>query len=258
MSGSLPEKGPPEGSPGGGSGFAALSVKQPARGYRFSLEAFLLADFAAEACARSVLDLGTGCGIVLILLARLCPSLRHGVGVEIQRDLWEYARRNIEENGLGKALSAVHGDLRKKHAAIPPGSFDLVVSNPPFRKAGEGRRNPDPQKEAARHEVTCTLADVFAAAGGALSPGGRFAMVGPPERLPEILSCSSAAGIFPERLRFVHPYAHRPANLLLFSGTRRKAPGLCILPSLAVHSEKGKYHPAMEKIYRGLILPRPA
>jgi tRNA1(Val) A37 N6-methylase TrmN6 len=255
MSGSLPEKDPSEGSRGGWSGFAALSVRQPARGYRFSVDAVLLADFAAAACGRTVLDLGTGCGIVLILLARLCPSLRHGVGVEIQRDLWEFARRNIEENGLGKALAAVHGDLRKKQDAIPPGSFDLVVSNPPFRKAGEGRRNPDPQKEAARHEVTCTLADVFAAAGRALSPRGRFAMIGLPERLPEILSCASAAGIFPERLRFVHPYADRPANLLLFAGSRRKPQGLSILPSLAVYAEKGKYHPAMEKIYRGIIPP---
>lgn len=255
MSASPPEKYQSAGARRGGSGLDALSVLQPDRGYRFSLDAVLLADFAAADCGRSVLDLGTGCGIVLLLLARLCPSLRSGVGVEIQRSLWEFARRNFERNGHGKALAAVHGDFRKERKEIPPGSFDLVVSNPPFRKAGAGRRNPDPQKETARHEVECTLADVFAAAGRALSPNGRFAMIGLPERLPEILSCAASSGIFPERLRFVHPCAGRPANLLLFAGSRRKARPLSVPPPLAVYSEKGIYHPELEEMYRRLIRP---
>ncbi len=255
MSGFPPDKDPSAGARRGGSGLDALSVLQPARGYRFSLDAVLLADFAAANCGSAVLDLGTGCGIVLLLLARLCPSLRGGVGVEIQRGLWEFAQRNFERNGHGKALAAVHGDFRKERMEIPPGSFDLVVSNPPFRKAGEGRRNPDPQKETARHEVKCTLSDVFAAAGRAMAPGGRFAMIGRPERLPEILSCAASSGIFPERLRFVHPGAGRPANLLLFAGSRRKARPLSVLPSLAVYADKGRYHPEMEEIYRRLIRP---
>lgn len=235
--------------------FGGLSIRQPARGYRFSIDAVLLADFAAAVCGRTVLDLGTGCGIVLLLLARLRPSLRHGVGVEIQRDLWEYARRNFGENGLEGRLSAVHGDFREPRPELPPGAFDLVVSNPPFRRLGEGRRNPDPQKEIARHEARCTLADVFGAAGRTLSARGRFAMIGLPERLPEILARAAAAGIFPDRLRFVHPYADRPANLLLFAGSRRKAPELSVLPSLAVYASDGRYHPEVERIYRGLTPP---
>ena len=235
--------------------FAPMSIRQPARGYRFSIEAFLLADFAAAVCGRTVLDLGTGCGIVLLLLARLCPSLRHGVGVEIQRDLWEVARRNIEANGFEGVLAAVHGDFREPHPELPPGAFDLVVSNPPFRRLGEGRRNPDPQKEIARHEARCTLADVFGAAVRTLSAQGRFAMIGRPERLAEILSCASAARIFPERLRFVHPYADRPANLVLFTGNRRRPPELSVLPPLTVYASSGRYHPEMERIYRGLIPP---
>jgi len=232
-----------------------FAILQPAGGYRFSIDAVLLADFAAAVRCRTVLDLGTGSGIVLLLLARLRPELRCGVGVEIQRELWEFARRNIEENGLAGTLSAVHGDFREAQPGLSPGAFDLVVSNPPFRRLGEGRRNPDPRKEIARHEVTCTLSDVFRTAGRFLSPRGRFAMIGLPKRLPEILSCAAAAGIFPERLRFVHPYADRPANLLLFAGSRRKSPELSVLPDLAVYASRGRLHPEMERIYRGLTPP---
>jgi tRNA1Val (adenine37-N6)-methyltransferase len=120
---------------------------------------------------------------------------------------------------------------------------------------GEGRRNPDPRKEIARHEVACTLSDVFRAAVRYLSPRGRFAMIGLPQRLPEILACAADAGIFPERLRFVHPYADRPANLLLFSGSRRKPPELSVLPALAVYASRGWLHPEMERIYRRLTPP---
>jgi tRNA1Val (adenine37-N6)-methyltransferase len=235
--------------------FAPMSIRQPEKGYRFSIDAVLLADFAAAVCGRSVLDLGTGCGIVLLLLARLCPCLRHGVGVEIQRDLWEVARRNFEENGFEGVLAAVHGDFREPQPELSPGAFDLVVSNPPFRRLGEGRRNPDPQKEIARHEARCTLADVFGAAVRTLSAQGRFAMIGRPERLAEILSCASTAGIFPERLRFVHPYADRPANLVLFTGNRSRPSELSVLPPLAVYDSSGRYHSEMERIYRGLIPP---
>lgn len=234
--------------------FASLSIRQPSGGYRYSIDAVLLADFAASFCGELILDLGTGSGVVLLLLSRMCPSLRHGFGVEIQRPLYEYARRNILENGLGSKLSAVHGDFRERLPGVPSGSFDLVVSNPPYHRVGEGRRNPDPQKEAARHEVTCTMPELFRVAGRHLSPTGRFAMVGLAQRLGEILSCAENERIFPEMLRFVHPYPDRPANLVLFAGSRRKAPEFSILPPLAVHAEKGRYHPEVERICQALNL----
>ncbi|MBM2827522.1 MAG: SAM-dependent methyltransferase, partial [Actinobacteria bacterium] len=195
---------------------------------------------------------GTGCGVALLLLSRMCPSLRYGVGVEIQGELYEFARGNIEGNGLGDRLSAVHGDFREKLAGVPAGSFDLVVSNPPYRKIGEGRRNPDPQKEIARHEVACTMPELFRAAGRHLSPTGRLAIVGLPQRLGEILACAAAERIFPDTLRFVHPYPDRPANLLLFAGSRRKAPEFSVLPPLTIYAEKGRYHPEVERIYQAL------
>ncbi len=224
-------------------------VRQPEEGYRFSIDSVLLADFAAPHCGRSVLDLGTGSGVILLLLATRCDILKKGVGVEIQRTLWEFACRNIGENGFEGRLSAVLCDLRDDVPGLSPRSVDLVVSNPPYRKIGEGRRNPDPRKEIARHEVACTMEDVFSAAGKYLSPRGRFAIVCPSHRLHEIFTLGASTGILPETVRFIHPHPDEPANRVLVAGSRRKAPEPVILPPLVVYEAKGRYHPEVEGIF---------
>ncbi len=242
MTGFLPRKEPPVG----------LSIRQPAKGYRFSIDAFLLADFASAFRGERVLDLGTGSGVVLLLLSHVSPSLRCGVGVEIQPALHDFAQRNFRENGMEGRLEAVLGDFRGRPPCMAGEPFDLVVSNPPYRRLGEGRRNPDPQKEIARHEVTCSMPGLFRAAGGCLSPKGRFALLGLPNRLPEMLACAESAGIRPEVLRFVHPRAGSPANLLMFAGTRERSAELRVLPPLVLYAEKGRHHPEVEEIYRRL------
>ena len=231
-----------------GESILPFRVDQPENGYRFSIDSVLLADFASPLCGRSVLDLGTGSGVVLLFLARRCDHLKKGVGVEIQRPLWESARRNIGEHGFGDRLSAVLGDLRDDVPGLSPRSFDLVVANPPYRKIGVGRRNPDPGRETARHEVACTLADVFAATRKYLALRGRFALVCPSPRLPEVFALGAAAGILPQTVRFIHPRADEPANRALVAGSRRKAKGIAVLPPLVVHSSPGRYHPEVEGI----------
>ena len=232
-----------------GENIPFLRVHQPEEGYRFSIDSVLLADFASPYCGRSVLDLGTGSGVVLLLLARRCDVLKKGVGVEIQRPLWESARRNIAEHGFGGRLSAVLGDLRDDVPGLSPRSFDLVVANPPYRKIGEGRRNPDRGKEIARHEVACTLADVFSAVRKYLAPRGRYALVCPSPRLPEAFALGAAAGTPPQTVRFVHPHADEPANRVLVAGSRRKGPELSVLPPLVVYSSRRRYHPEVEGIF---------
>lgn len=247
------EAGPPSGGDPDRLAFASLVVRQPRRGYRFSIDSVLLADFAAPLCGESAMDLGTGSGVVLLLLARLRPGLSRGVGVELQPELVEFARANIEANGLSGRLSALPGDFREKVPGAPSGSFDLVVSNPPYRPVGEGRTNPDRQKAIARHEVACTLADVFRAAARFLSPGGRFAVLGLPRRLPEMLALVAASGLFAERLRFVHPFPGRPANLVLLAGGRRRGGGPEVVPPLCVYEAPGRYSPEARAVFRGLL-----
>ncbi len=233
--------------------FASLVVRQPPRGYRFSLDSVLLADFAAPRCRGAVLDLGTGSGVVLLLLARLRPELSRGVGVEIQPELFECARANIAANGLSGRLAAVLGDFRGEVPGAPSGAFDLVVSNPPYRPVGAGRRNPEAGREIARHEVACTMADLFRAAARFLAPAGRVAVAGLPRRLPEMIAVARDAGIHPERLRFVHPLPGRPANLVLFGGSRRRGEGPEVLAPLCVYAAPGRYSPEAEAVFRGLL-----
>lgn len=227
-----------------------LRIRQPRKGYRFSVDSLLLADFAAPFCGRTVLDLGTGSGVLLLLLAARCDALRTGVGLEIQEDLWKSARANIAANGFAGRLSAVLCDLRKDVPALPVRSFDLVISNPPYGKIGEGRKSPVVQREIARREAACTMADLVSAAARFLSPGGRLATVYPPHRLPEILSLGASAGIRAEAIRFVHARAGLPPIRVLVAGGRdvgREGPG--ILPPLVVHSDRGEYHPEVQRMF---------
>jgi tRNA1Val (adenine37-N6)-methyltransferase len=234
--------------------FASLTLRQPDDGYRFSIDSVLLADFASVLCAPDVLDLGTGCGVVLLLLARHCATLRRGVGVEIQPSLGSCAADNVVENGFSGRLEVISGDFRTRLDGVPAGSFGLVVSNPPFRRAGEGRQNPDAGRAIARHELTCTLPELFAAASKALSPGGHFALVTLASRVGDLFASAATSGIAPETLRFVHPFAGRPAGRVLFCGRKGgRNRDVEVRPPLVEYAAKGVYHPDIERVFAGMI-----
>jgi len=231
-------------SPGG------LSIRQPERGYRFSIDSVILAGFAAPHCRGAVLDLGTGCGVLLLLLSRLAPALRTGVGVELQADLLDFARRNFLDNCPDGRLSAVPGDVRGEIPGIDPGSFDLVVSNPPYVRAGHGRRNPDPGKETARHEASCTLPELFASASRFLSAAGRFAFILPYPRIGEVEPCAAKERLSVESVRAVHPRAGAPPSRGLCCMVRGERGVPRLLPPLLLHQGPEKYCPEVERICR--------
>ncbi|MGE5284697.1 MAG: tRNA1(Val) (adenine(37)-N6)-methyltransferase [Actinomycetota bacterium] len=237
-------------SPVGQSGADSprLTIRQPERGYRFSIDSVILAGFAAPYCRGTVLDLGTGCGVLLLLLSRLAPGMRAGTGVDLQEDLLDTARRNFLDNGPEGLLAAVPGDFRGEIPGVDPGSFDLVVSNPPYGRAGSGRRNPDPGKEAARHEVTCALPELFAAASRFLSAAGRFAFILPYPRLSEIEPYAAKEGMRVEFLRVVHPRDGAPPSRGLCCAVRGRRGTPRLLPPLFLHGEEGRYCPEVERI----------
>src|SRR3972149_4698673 len=193
-----------------GGAIPHLRVHQPEKGYRFSIDSVLLADFAAPYCGRSALDLGTGSGVVLLLLACRNDVLRKGVGVEIQPQLWEFACRNIGENGFGGRLSAVLGDFRDDIPGLSPRSVDLVVSNPPYRKIGEGRRNPDPPTGLAVHKIVISGKCRYARAAG--SPPAKYAR--PHRTAVDTPRPGASPGA-----------AHRPSRCTASSGTDLCRPG---------------------------------
>jgi tRNA1Val (adenine37-N6)-methyltransferase len=239
-------------SPGGQSGtdLPRLNIRQPERGYRFSIDSVILAGFAAPLCRGAVLDLGTGCGVLLLLLSRLAPAMLTGTGVDLQEDLLDYARRNFRDNCPDGRLFAVPGDLRGEIPGIEPRSFDLVLSNPPYGRGGHGRRNPDPGKESARHEVTCALPDLFAAASRYLSAAGRFAFILPYPRLPEIEPWAAMEGLRVELLRVVHPREGAPPSRGICCVVRGGSGTPRLLPPLFLHGGPGKYCPEVEGICR--------
>ncbi len=235
---------------GGVGPMPLLEIRQPSQGYRFSIDSVLLAGFAASFCRGAVVDLGTGCGVLLLLLARLAPGMTSGTGVELQRELLSFARENIRTNGLQDRLRALEGDIREAAAGAPAGAFDLVISNPPYGRAGHGRRNPDPGKEAARHEVSCTLSELFAAARRLMAPGGRFALILPAGRFPEIEAFARREGIGSGLVRLVHPRPGAPPRRVLYCGNVGETGPPGELPPLFLHGTEEKYAREVERVCR--------
>lgn len=214
----------------------------------FSLDAVLLAHFASVRQGGTVVDLGTGTGVIgLLLLARGAGTV---TGLEINPDMADMARRSARLNGLEDKFTILNGDLRQVKEYMPSGSMELIVSNPPYRPVGGGYINPNDQVAMARHELTANLTDIVAAAKYLVKYRGRFAMVHLPERLAEISVAMCQAGIEPKRLQFVCPAVNKKPNMVLIEGVRGANPGIDVLPPLIVYTTDGKYSEDISKFYR--------
>jgi tRNA1Val (adenine37-N6)-methyltransferase len=227
-----------------------LTLHQSTHGYRFALEAFLLADFVPAPASDPLIDLGTGCGVVALLLARRFPRLCC-VGLELQRSLVVLARQNVVCNGLERQIGIVQGDMRQVSSLFPAGGFGTVVCNPPYRAVGHGRLNPHPEKAIARHELTVTLPQLVRAARHLLRRRGLLVMVYHPARLPELFAQLEAAHLRPRRMRLVHATQHAPASIVLVEAVRDGRDALTVLPPLWVYEASGDYAAEMQTIFHG-------
>jgi tRNA1Val (adenine37-N6)-methyltransferase len=233
-----------------------LTLLQATDGYRFSLEAFLLADFASAPTPFPLLDLGTGCGVVALLLARRFPLLRV-IGMELQASLVSVARQNVLHNGLAAQVSLVQADARHAASLFPAGEFGTVVCNPPYRVVGSGRLNPNLEKAMARHELTLTLAQLVQACQHVLTRGGLLALVYHPSRLAELCARLEAAHLRPRRMRLVHATPQAVATMVLVEAVQGGAGALTVLPPLFVYAARGCYSAEMRAIFAGRALQRP-
>jgi len=206
-----------------------LKLIQPTEGYRFSIDAVLLSQFATVCSGDMAIDLGTGCGVIPLILL-LTKPVGHVFGLDIQKALVNQAARNARLNGFEKRMHIVRGDFR--HLPFIPGSANLVICNPPYRKINSGRINPDPQKAIARHEILASLDDLLRAASALLTKKGRFALVYPAVRLPEVLVQMQHYNLEPKRVRIHYPDLESNAKLALIEATYGGRPGLVILPPL--------------------------
>lgn len=213
---------------------------QSRAGYRFSLDAVLLAHFAQLGKIEKAVDLGTGNGVIPLLLAARSAALQI-TGIEIQTAMIDRARRSAVLNRLQHRIDIVHADVREVPSRWPEGSAQLVVCNPPFQRRGRGKVSPQPEKAAARHELTARLADFTAAAGHLLKRGGKFCLIHRSERLPEAIELLASHRMEATRLRMVHAFIDREAGLFLLEGTKSSGNRLSILPPLIVYEHTGIY-----------------
>jgi tRNA1Val (adenine37-N6)-methyltransferase len=206
-----------------------LRVKQQRQGYRFSIDAVLLAGAVEPRACDRLVDLGTGCGIIPLILLRTRP-VSHVFGLEIQPDLAAQACRNASLNGLADRMSVIIGDIR--HAPLSPLSADIVVCNPPYRQMATGRVNPNPQRAIARHEILLSLDDILRASKRVLKSGGRLALIYPAERIVDMMVKLRGHGLEAKRIRFIHADGAAESKLVLVEGCSDGRRGLHVLPPL--------------------------
>jgi tRNA1Val (adenine37-N6)-methyltransferase len=217
-----------------------LVLTQPERGYRYSLDPFLLAAFCRPRARERILDLGAGVGVIGLLLASNHPTVRV-IGIELDPDLARHAADNARANRLDARCRIIRGDLREAPRYLPPEHFHRVVANPPFRAPGTGPSSPDHGRAGARHEISFTLVDLAGAASALLRYGGSLQVVHLAERLPELFGALRTSGLEPKRLRLVAPFPGSAPRLCLVSASKGGRPGLRILPELIVHEHPGRY-----------------
>lgn len=222
-------------------------IQDPKR-FCFGMDAVLLAGFARVKPGERVLDLGTGTGIIPILLRGRTKGEQF-TGLEIQPESADMARRSAALNGLEESVRIVTGDIREADRLFGGGSYHVVTSNPPYMIDHHGLKNPKLPKAIARHEILCTLQDVVCQASRVLIPNGRFYLVHRPFRLAEIITCLCAYGLEPKRMRFVHPYADREPGMVLIEALKGGRSGVTVEKPLILYEEPGKYTEEIREIY---------
>jgi tRNA1Val (adenine37-N6)-methyltransferase len=226
-----------------------LRAFQKREGYRFSVDALLLAHFAEAGPKDRIIDLGTGCGIVPLILT-FRGKASHVIGVEIQPSLADLARRNAALNRYASRIKIWEKDLKDLITKKLQGTFDLVLSNPPYRKMGSGRINPHEEKAVARHEIKATLEDVLRVAHYLLRDKGRLAMIYPASRVADLIRKMAGFHLEPKRLQFVHSHAADEARLVLVEALKEGHTQVKVLPPLFLYDSGGNYTSIARELFR--------
>lgn len=225
-----------------------LRIIQNEKLFCFGMDAVLLTGFTRVKEGERVLDLGTGTGIIPLLLSAKTKG-EHFTGLEISNSSADMARRSVRLNGLEQRIEIIQGDIKEAGELFAPASFDVVISNPPYMIGQHGLINSDLEKAAARHEILCTLEDVVRAAARLVRPGGRFCLVHRPFRLAEIIRVLSSYRLEPKRMRLVYPYADREPNMVLIESVRGGNPRMTVEKPLIVYEKAGVYTSEIMELY---------
>ncbi len=222
-------------------------IQDPGR-FCFGMDAVLLAGFTNVKPGEHVLDLGTGTGIIPILLEAKTKG-EHFTGLEIQPESADMAERSVKLNGLAERINIVTGDIKEASSIFGASSFEVVTTNPPYMIGQHGISNPEDAKAIARHEILCDLDDILRESARLLKPQGRFYMVHRPFRLAEIFSKMVEYHIEPKRMKLVYPFVDKEPNMVLIEGLRGGRSRLTVEKPLIVYKKPGVYTDEIYDIY---------
>lgn len=223
-------------------------IIQHEKTFCFGMDAVLLSGFTKVKSGERALDLGTGTGIIPILLEAKTEG-RHFTGLEIQEASADMAQRSVLYNHLEEKISIIRGDIKEAHTLFDAASFDVITSNPPYMTGNHGLVNPDMPKAIARHEILCTLEDVVAQAARLLRTGGRFYLVHRPFRLAEIMGMMVKYHLEPKRMRLVYPFVDKEPNMVLIEGLKGGKSRITVEKPLIVYKEPGVYTDEIYEVY---------
>lgn len=225
-------------------------ILQDSERFQFGIDAVLLADYASKSLKEkeSVIDLGTGTGIIPLLMVNKCKTAAF-TGLEVQKESADMAARSVTMNELEGRIQIVHGDLKEAGSLFPRHSFNVVTCNPPYMIDAHGRSNEQDALTIARHEVLCTLEDVVIAADYLLASHGSFFMIHRPFRLPEIFSSLEKHKMEMKRMRLIYPFADKEPNMVLIEARKNAKRRLTIEPPLIVRNDDGEYTVEVQDIY---------
>jgi tRNA1(Val) A37 N6-methylase TrmN6 len=226
-----------------------IRLIQERAGYRYSIDAVILAHYAGRFPCKRVLDLGAGCGIIPLIMAYRNPAV-HIFGVEVQSALAHLAEENVRENGMEDRIVILNDDMKHLNTGMTGGPVDQVVANPPFYRIDTGRINPNRQRAVARHEVAVRLCDVMDAAGRMLGMGGRVAVIYPAERLCDLVVEMRRAGVEPKEIQPIQSSREEMPKLILAVGVRGAKTGLKLLAPLVLYAPGGGYSEAAARMFR--------
>lgn len=224
-----------------------IYITQQKKGVRFTLDSLLLADFCCVKPRDRVLEPGAGTGVISLLLAKKFPKARF-VADEVEPQAYELLLHNIEHNGLSENITPLDRDICDLNSSISSHTFDVIIANPPYTKSGTGKTSPFPDRHLARQSQSAPIT-AWLDLKDLLKNKGRYFLVFPASRAAELVAHLRTRNLEPKRLRFVHPYAHKSASLVLVEAMRSAGVGLNVLPPLIVHEQDGGYTEEVKEIY---------
>jgi len=231
-------------------GYQGLQIIQHPRKFKFTVDAFLLAGLVTPSVNQRIIDLGSGGGILPLLLAGQ-DRVERVDGIEIQAELADMSRRSVLLNRLENRIQIIEGDFRRFSRETKLNSYDLVISNPPFFPVTKGSPSPNDVLAQAKFEICCTLADLIKTITRLVKGNGKAALVYPAERLDELFNQLNNAHLTPKRVCLVHPRSECPGRLALVEARPGAKSGLQILPPLFIYNQDGEFSKKMNLIFRG-------